>query len=57
MIMRFMWMLRQRARACDGATAVEYAVMIGAIIAVIILIVQAVGQSLIPGFETINDQL
>lgn len=41
----------------SGATAVEYGVMIAAIIAVVIVLVFSIGQNLIPGFETVNSNI
>lgn len=41
----------------DGATAVEYGIMVAAIAAVIITIVIAVGQSTENAFEQVNSQM
>ena len=41
----------------EGATAVEYGIMVAAIAAVIITIVIAVGQSTENAFEQVNSQM
>jgi Flp pilus assembly pilin Flp len=41
----------------EGATAVEYAVMLALIISVCFLIIQSIGVRLLPGFETVSNNL
>ena len=43
-MMHYMWALRNRARDDEGATAVEYGLMVAAIAALIVLVVFLLGQ-------------
>ena len=47
--------LRRIARDETGATAVEYAVMVGLIAAVIIFVVQALGIETVNAFQSVLD--
>ncbi len=38
----------------EGATAVEYGVMVALVVAIIIVLVTSIGQKLVPGFEAVN---
>lgn len=52
------WRPRAKSRLDDaGATAVEYALLLVFIAAVIIAAVRILGQSLIPGFTSVSSQL
>ncbi len=46
-----------RRFACDerGATAIEYAIIAGGIMVVIVAVVGEIGENLIPTFEDVND--
>lgn len=46
--------LRSRARDERGASAVEYGLLVALIAAVIVLVVQAVGQKVSSSFNSIN---
>ncbi len=41
----------------EGATGVEYGLLVALIAAVIVVVVAAVGQSVLAGFNTVNDAL
>ena len=41
----------------EGATAVEYGIMVALIAAVIVAVVASVGQGVLEGFETVDGQL
>lgn len=49
--------LKERLAGEEGATAVEYGVMVAAIIAVIVVLVFAIGGSVSEAFDTVNTQL
>jgi pilus assembly protein Flp/PilA len=50
------WWFDLRRRACeeDGATAVEYAIMVGMIAAVIVTAVSLLGKATNSGFSTVK---
>lgn len=50
------WLVNRLKRE-DGATAVEYGVMVALICAVIIVTVYAIGQELLAAFNTVLTQL
>jgi pilus assembly protein Flp/PilA len=41
----------------EGATAVEYGIMIGAIAAIIIGVAFSIGDGIQPGFNAVDDQI
>jgi pilus assembly protein Flp/PilA len=41
----------------EGATAVEYGVLIALIIAVLVIVIAAIGQNLLGAFNDVNAQL
>ncbi len=49
--------LAARGKDDEGATAVEYGLIVALIAAVIILVVAALGQDVLGGFNTIEDNL
>lgn len=49
--------LRERARDERGATAVEYGVLVALIIAVLVLVIQAVGNKTSTAFNKVNTTL
>lgn len=49
--------IKDRFTSDDGATAVEYGVMVAAIIAVIIAVVFAIGTSVQGEFQSVNNAL
>ncbi len=52
-----MEVIKDRFRDEEGATAVEYGVMVALIIAIIIAIVASIGKSVSNGFATVNTNL
>lgn len=49
--------IKSRLAGDEGATAVEYGVMVALIIAVIIAIVATIGTEVSEGFESVNNEL
>lgn len=49
--MHYIWALRNRARDDEGATAVEYGLMVAAIAAVIVLVVFLLGKYVFGAFS------
>ncbi len=49
--------LQTRINEDDGATAVEYGLIVAFIAAVIILVVAALGQDVLGGFNTVEDNI
>ena len=50
-LMHYIWSLRNRVRDDEGATAVEYGLMVAAIAAVIVLVVFLLGQYVFGAFS------
>jgi pilus assembly protein Flp/PilA len=48
---------RQLIKDEEGATAVEYGIMIAAIAAIIVTVVIAIGEKIETGFNKVNDEL
>jgi pilus assembly protein Flp/PilA len=49
--MHYIWSLRDRARDDEGATAVEYGLLVAAIAAIIVLVVFLLGQYVFGAFS------
>lgn len=54
---KLMQRLRDRRNGEDGASAVEYGLLVAAIAAIIVLIVFAIGKFVKAGFETTCDSM
>ncbi|BCR03449.1 hypothetical protein DESUT3_05180 [Desulfuromonas versatilis] len=52
-----MMKLRELLRGEEGATGVEYGLMVAAIAAVIVAVVYALGDNILGAFTTVNDAL
>ncbi len=48
------WSRRRQLRQDDGATAVEYSIMLAFIAAIIIVVVRQLGLDLLPGLATVS---
>jgi pilus assembly protein Flp/PilA len=49
--------MKHYTKSEEGATAVEYGIMVAAIAAVIIALVIALGDNIMEAFETVNDEM
>src|SRR5207248_428025 len=54
-LMHYIWAVRNRAREDEGATAVEYGLMVAAIAAVIVLVVFLLGKYVFGAFSKTCD--